>query len=955
MQQSLVIGDTDIGLYLKIAAGAHLGIAFSPFFLAGRLYLDGELRLFIVSVEAHGHFDVEAPDPTYIHGEICGKVDFFFFDVKGCVAFSIGDSERQLPAPPLVKNVFLQSHAPVIAAGQGGDRPIDASLGDAVMLANGTVPAGAEIPTVPIDTVPVLQLHASPLINADNTPTATFTNNLTTPPGLTGGGWVNVGGGRQVQYKLREIALNPPPPASPEKPPATWRRDRAPGREGIDTNIDLALFSRVPMTASRAVERSTELHGIVTTRWSGLCDPIAPEACVLSTFCEQPFGPSEAGWHLKGIPEPDPPGTQRHSPPPTDLYVESPTGEPGSDLLDVLVADGVGALLTPAKVIGLNTDLPDPNFDLGCFRALQLPMTSQQDASGTALPNPQDADDYADKLSNNRWVTFHTGAAESATFFLAFSRQYSEAGRITVRELDAEGTVRREASLFDLPFQQVTGVTNGLPSEWTDPNGPWYDQVLPVATFLADEQFSALIRAVVQLKPIEGCERIQLVTASTADDLEENRVIVGVVEVCSTEERDRVLEGESIQTGEMQTLTDYLTGGDVVPLLAPNQTYTLTVRYDAVSKAQDGSESTEANLQQQFRFHTDAAVPERLDPWVLGMTPDPDEMYHFYADPIQVVFNDLSVIQLFSAYGKNLRFSVRGADGVAVTIDPPLIEALDPVSSELSTPLRELLKALIDGGFLPCMGQTEIPLPPHGSATVPVTLRPLMAYTFDIEVQPPHVSGNGEAVRPLFRRSFSTSKFPNLKALVEEVRARRIRHRVLASQLTDLPVGAPVAVASDQDIQDALVNAGEQALPAPSSTGVTIYWARRSGETSYSPHAILIDAAEPLWRTRVEPRLETVPDQDDPAFQRVVLQNVPAMEVIEQSPLGAHVTHFVRSPSGTRILAVMSETFNPPAAGEDVVLAVHRLASSLYGTPEDTEVLLDIPLGPRAPWEEDEE
>src|SRR5205085_5394742 len=108
-------------------------------------------------------------------------------------------------------------------------------------------------------------------------------------------------------------------------------------------------------------------------------------------------------------------------------------------------------------------------------------------------------------------------------------------------------------------------------------------------------------------------------------------------------------------------------------------------------------------------------------------------------------------------------------------------------------------------------------------------------------------------------------------------------------------------------IQEALRMAGEQALPAASLSGIRIYWAKRNGQNTYTPHAILMDAAEPLWRTRSEPILETVPGQDDPAFERVVAQQVEAMRIIEVN--GATISQFVHSPGGTRTLAIFSDNF----------------------------------------------
>ena len=52
---SVVFGDESVGLYLKVSARADVAVSFSPrLFLVGRIQLDGELRLFIVSIGAHG-------------------------------------------------------------------------------------------------------------------------------------------------------------------------------------------------------------------------------------------------------------------------------------------------------------------------------------------------------------------------------------------------------------------------------------------------------------------------------------------------------------------------------------------------------------------------------------------------------------------------------------------------------------------------------------------------------------------------------------------------------------------------------------------------------------------------------------------------------------------------------------------------------------------------------------
>ena len=69
---SFTWGSTSIGLYLKISAGFDVGIGFKPLLFTGRVFIDGKLRLFIVSIEAHGEliFRSDGSD-LLLDGRIC--------------------------------------------------------------------------------------------------------------------------------------------------------------------------------------------------------------------------------------------------------------------------------------------------------------------------------------------------------------------------------------------------------------------------------------------------------------------------------------------------------------------------------------------------------------------------------------------------------------------------------------------------------------------------------------------------------------------------------------------------------------------------------------------------------------------------------------------------------------------------------------------------------------------
>ena len=130
----------------------------------------------------------------------------------------------------------------------------------------------------------------------------------------------------------------------------------------------------------------------------------------------------------------------------------------------------------------------------------------------------------------------------------------------------------------------------------------------------------------------------------------------------------------------------------------------------------------------------------------------------------------------------------------------------------------------------------------------------------------------------------------------------------------------------------------------------------KTGGTGFTPHAILLDAAEPMWRTRFEPTLQTVPLQappSDPAFQRVVMKDALAMEVTA-APVSA-VQRFVRSAGSTRTLVMLNPALTIPAAGLTLRLSIHRLASSLCGLAAEVITIADVDLKSSAPWEDDNE
>ena len=155
-------------VYAELAAGFDAVIGFSPFRMAGKMNVRGTLHLFIVDISAWADLDVDVGEDqnhnklSNISGDICGKVDFLFFSVSGCVHFTLSATTVPIPDPPdLVKSLKLISRSPALVIGTGVDKPIDSSLADAVEGDSGAPQSG--VPVVPIDIVPVLMMVVPPL------------------------------------------------------------------------------------------------------------------------------------------------------------------------------------------------------------------------------------------------------------------------------------------------------------------------------------------------------------------------------------------------------------------------------------------------------------------------------------------------------------------------------------------------------------------------------------------------------------------------------------------------------------------------------------------------------------------------------------------------------------------------------------------------------------------------
>ena len=960
---SIVWGSQSAGIYLKVAASADFGVSFTPtLFIVGDVHLEGSLHLLVVDIGATGDFLVTAPNPVYLHVHVCGSVSFFFFSVSACVDFSIGDESQPPAPPPLISNFYLQSFAPIIAQGQG-DKPIDASLGNAL-----PVGGSGNAPVVPIDTVPVIQM----LYGVDVSALAsTFTQPLSACPTYPGSPGANLGGGSFAQYQITSLSISPPLAAG-FTPPTAWRPNK-PANDTSQTQVDLALFSRNPNVTNSAIERSDQLNGVISGIFGQVCTQVAPAACVFWAFCGQQLGPSPTGWLLTGIPYPDPPNTTRRAPVLTAMQVVQPVFSAADSLLLSLGLPLAHVGMAPAQVIGAGLDAFGQR--LPCLRAVELPqlvalglsngftagLAAAEGASAAAIAA---AAEKAQQLAAaNCWLRFATGASQRLRILLALNgalykqmQNPADQAWVSLVELDAGGAVVASHALPTLHPTSVT-LTNAamvLPATWTSATGPWTRDVLSILEeFVLQTGLSALF-----IEFVPSAAMVTLEVRVTAPPPFRATVAVGAIESCSTSEKSRQQNEVSIQESLTEAITTYLDGaGAPVPLLAPDTLYTVTVAYDVLNTVPGSSTPIPTNNTQAYQFRTDNKPPATLDAYVLCTSPAQGEQFFFYEDPVDILFNDSSVFSLFEAYGYELSVDLHAADGLPeaspggalLTGSPSPLQAIDGVGTAMYDAMQELAKKL------PCI-TTIVSQYQNQLYTAPVYLRPLMGYTFDLvtdpEVPPANPSSPPAAVTPLFRRNFSTGRYASMQALAQAFRVNaKVTHRTLTSPLV-FPGGGGVQTVADADIEQAFMNAGEQALAAPSANSIVLYWLASAGGST--PHAILLDAIEPLWRSRPEPGFST-PISSDPSFRIVTIQSVSSLEVLEDigSPAFPCVGSFIVSPGATRTVAMFKTGLSIPAAGTLVTLDLHRRASTYYATADAAAPLLQLLVTPQPPWEND--
>ena len=359
------------------------------------------------------------------------------------------------------------------------------------------------------------------------------------------------------------------------------------------------------------------------------------------------------------------------------------------------------------------------------------------------------------------------------------------------------------------------------------------------------------------------------------------------------------------------------------------------------------------NLHQTFWFFTDNQAPRRLDPWMMCSTPEDKELHYFGELPVHIVFNSPDVGRIYDAYGKRLQIRLRAASFRPLPSTPsvphpfPLTSTtLIPVKASVLSPWEAVAAEQLNGSCVSISGERIR----HSMTTLPIPLEPFTDYVLDIESADKAAPESATGV-VVWRTGFSTGRFATLTAFAQSFQFNRVLHRFCEPDKLQAIATLPWAAdPQGNQLDDAMIAGGLEPMGVPEAPRIVVFW--QAGVPDPQPAAVLVDASEPMWRSRKIP-VESI-DPNPPNASRYEMTPVQWLKLEQEAGGDAIVNTIIRAPGGQRALI----TLNANARGKTLRLALRQVAMK--------QDYLDGPLAAdqfftivntrlsRAPWEEED-
>jgi hypothetical protein len=617
----------------------------------------------------------------------------------------------------------------------------------------------------------------------------------------------------------------------------------------------------------------------------------------------------------------------------------------------------------------------------------QHPLAEALVALFTAARQPQPGPPLLEDV-----VAFSPGETVRARLLLLVPDLLLRSGRFLLRCYGEGG-----APLADLPIDgaglgRVVTTEADLPPEWRDPAGPWFCAVNEVLALFAAarrarrERQALIVLVDTDLPPgtwylqtgIDGLDGL------LERGLARPSYLVGVVETQGAAEVRRHDEESRIADFGIKTVNGALAGMKSPPaLLTPNTEYTVRVDWEWAVCDQKGVVPKEHDpgtwkaKSQEFRFRTDdrplkprtvtssagagqpetaKTMPVRLDPWVLVTDPDEGTRFFFHGEPITVVFAVDYLLNMYATYGVPLQARVRAASyrnsdplspnfaktwkGLAVVDATPLKQAT--VFTPWEATMREVL-----GDRTPCVPLTG-DISRHTKLDLNLLLEPRTEYTFDIEPQNAPAPPPGSSTTPLFRRSFSTSRYRDAVAMCADVASSPVRQApASAAAVAELVAlaSAPGPLAGSS-LDAALRTAGLRPVTDVEEPEVEVLWTPDGG--ALQPRVVVLRTPEPLVRLRRRPVDYEPPGQPRLGRKVARLELRPFLEIIATpGNASAPVLRQISAPNLGTVVFILDE-----ARGKTLDLSLRRHNDPFLdtaGAPVDIALLRLVLQS--APWE----